>query len=416
MRLNRSPWTAALVVSASAILATSAPVLVAGGAAAAVVVPDAPQGPECMDTALDSAGPHTVKGDNVANAILHVAQAQALARKDGAEPGRGVRIVVVDSGIGGYDGTPADLPSGHGTAVAGILKGADQTEPTAVEVGIAPAVTLEDAPFYQVPVKQQEGDVVPTSSGLAGRLATIPGPGKGDHLIVLVPTQVARSSELVAQVDRLTQAGALVIAASGDRPRSDEEFPSGYAGESRKGEDTADLVWPAAHPAVIGVGVSTPGSRGAVLRSSAIDLAAPGVGAVSRARNGAWCVLSSPSTAWAAAEVAGVAALAWSLHPDEDATVLRTRLEQTASGNGGQSSPLIGFGVVQPVEAIQRDVAEMGTAQQERVRPARAPRPRADVLAGARHDAVWWGLGGASALVILLVLRPLFARRRPDQR
>jgi membrane-anchored mycosin MYCP len=204
----------------------------------------------------------------------------------------------------------------------------------------------------------------------------------------------------------------LLVAASGDRPADEGGFPDGYEGNPKKGEDVADLVWPAALPGVVAVGVSAPDSGGTVLRSSAIDLSAPGVDAVSRARNGGWCVVGPPSTAWAAAEVAGVAALVWSMHPDEDATQLRTRLEQTASGNGGPSSPLTGYGVVQPVEAIQRDVAEMGAEKKDQVEPARPPRARADVLAGARHDAVWWGLGGGAALVVLLILRPLLSRRR----
>ena len=376
-----------------------------------------PEGPGCLEVTATSTDERTVKGENLANEALHVEQAQALARKAGTSPGQGVSVVVVDSGIAGFAATaPVDLPTGHGFAVAGIIAGPDQREPGHVEVGIAPSARLVDAPFYETLERSEDGRRVPTAAGLAavlGALADRRAPG-GDltgRVVVVVPAQVPHSPELEAQVDRLVDSGALVIAASGDRP-DEGGFPDGYEGEARKGEDAADLVWPAAHPGAIAVGVSDPAGRGAVLRNSDIDLAAPGTGAVSKALNGGWCVVDGASTAWAAAQVAGIAALVWSTHPDEDAEQLRTRLEQTASGNGGPSSPITGYGVVQPVEAVQRDIAEMGAERTERVRPARPPRAQADVLAGARHDAVWWGLGGGAALVVLLVLRPLLARRR----
>ncbi|GAA1511423.1 S8 family serine peptidase [Nocardioides humi] len=400
---------------AAAVLLGTTGIPVAAPVAAAVREPA--EGPGCLQVTATATDQRTVKGDNTANEILHVAQAQRLARKTGTAPGKGVTVVVVDSGTGGYDGTaPVDLPSGHGFAVAGIVAGPDQREPTRVPVGIAPRATVVDGRFYDTPERTQDGQVVPMAANLAtklGELATARAGGAlGGRVVVVVPAQVPHSPELEEQVDRLVASGVLLVAAAGDRPRSDGAFPDGFQGEAKKGEDTADLVWPAAHPKAIAVGVSTPGTRGDVLRSSAIDLSAPGAGAVSKALNGGWCVVDGASTAWAAAQVAGVAALVWSVHRDEDADQLRTRLEQTASGNGGPSSPITGYGVVQPVEAIQRQVAEMGAERKDQVEPARPPRAQADVLAGARHDAIWWGLGGGAALVVLLLLRPLLARRR----
>ncbi|TNM36201.1 hypothetical protein FHP29_18640 [Nocardioides albidus] len=416
MRLSRAPRavvTAVLLTAGAAATAVAAPV--AGPVAALTAQVNAqPTGPDCLGTVHDSTDERTVKGDNAANEAMHVEQAQALAREGRTKPGQGVTVVVVDSGIAGYAGTAAvELPSGHGVAVAGIIAGPDQPEP-AVQVGIAPSATLVDRRFYDSPQRQQETDVVPMAANLAQALGGIAaereGGALGGRVVVVVPAQVPAAPELEAQVDRLVRSGVLLIAASGDRP-AEGGFPDGYDGEAKKGEDAARLVWPAAHPKVIAVGVSTPGSRSTVLRSSAIDLAAPGTGAVSKARNGGWCVVGEPSTAWAAAQVAGVAALVWSMHPDEDADQLRTRLEQTASGNGEPSSPITGYGVVQPVEAIRRDVAEMGTERKEQIVPARPPRAQDDVLAGARHDAIWWGLGGGAALVVLLMLRPLLSRR-----
>jgi membrane-anchored mycosin MYCP len=405
----------AAVVVAGTLVGLSVPAVASGpvGPVGSVGSGTAPTGGQCLQVDATTTDQLKVKGDNTANLALHVAEAQALATKAGVQPGSGVTVVVVDTPLGADYPAPAQLPSGHGYAVAGIVKGPDQEDPR-VSVGIAPGANLRTADFYDVTEKTQDGQRIPMAGGLVTALSGLADQraGLGGRVVVVVPAQVPYSAELEAAVGRLVDSGVLLVAASGDRPADEGAFPDGYEGDPKKGEDVADLVWPAAHPGVVAVGVSTPGSAGTVLRSSAIDLSAPGVDAVSRARNGGWCVVGPPSTAWAAAEVAGVAALVWSMHPDEDATQLRTRLEQTASGNGGPSSPITGYGVVQPVEAIQRDVAELSTEKQRQAEPARPPRARADVLAGARHDAVWWGLGGGAALVVLLILRPLLSRRR----
>lgn len=414
----RGPGLAGAVVALVAAPLFPASVSASVSAAASVVGAPAPVGEQCLNVGATTEE-RSVKGDNAASLSLHVAQAQALVRKSGAQPGAGVTVVVVDSGIEGYRDEaprPVELPSGHGIAVAGVIAGPDQTKPTRAEVGIAPGADVRDARFYDVAVRSQDGQLLPSSAALAAKLGEVAAAREagslGRNVVVVVPTQVPRSADLEAQVGRLVRAGVLVVAASGDRPADDGTFPDGYEGQPKKGEDVAGVVWPAAHPGVLAAGVSTPNSSGTVLRSSDIDLAAPGDGAVSKGRNGGWCVLTPASTAWAAAQVAGVAALVWSAHPDETAVQLRNRLEQTASGNGGPSSPITGYGVVQPVEAIQRDIAEMGARRQQQVEPARPPRAQADVLAGARHDAVWWGLGGGAALVVLLLLRPLLSRRR----
>ncbi len=83
---------------------------------------------------------------------------------------------------------------------------------------------------------------------------------------------------------------------------------------------------------------------------------------------------------------------------------------------------LTGHGVAQPVEALQRpltfddrEVPETSETNNT-VLKAQAPRPEADVLADTRHDAVWWGLAGGGALVVAMLLRPVLARRRTDER
>ncbi|MFJ9317833.1 S8 family serine peptidase [Pimelobacter simplex] len=402
--------TAAGVALAALALALPLPVAAAAPAAPAV----APTGPDCPSVTADFVDQRTVGGTNEANERLQVPRAQELARELSGKPaGTGVTVVVVDTPFDDPDRAPG-AASGHGLVAAGIIGGRDQTDPVRVDVGIAPDARVVSAPFYTTPESERtDGGVVPMASGLAARLGTVAADVRsgtyGSRVIVLVPTQVPRSAALEKQVARLIGAGALVVAASGDRP-AEGEFPEQLF-EDKPGEDAADVVWPAAAPGVLAVGVSTPGT-GTILRSSRIDLAAPGADAVSRGRNGGWCTLPAPSTHWAAAQVAAVAALVWSAYPREDATALATRLEQTASGSGGPASAVTGYGIVQPVEALQRRVDAASPPPADPMTPAPPPREQADLLAGTRKDAVWWGLGGGAALVVLIVLRPLLSRRR----
>jgi membrane-anchored mycosin MYCP len=376
----------------------------------------AAEGPSCDQTGSD--GDRTVTGENDASNILQVPAASTLAAAAGRRPGAGVSVVVVDSPFAGLDASRFEpLETEHGVVVAGIVGGRDQLQPVRVSTGIAPGARLVERPFYSAARGSGEDKVVPTSDGLAAILTDVAAQVRrgdlGRRVVVLVPMEVPSSPGLVAALDRLDASGALVVAAAGDRTEG-TGFLDEFVGGPRPGEDAARDVWPAADPAVVAVGVSTPDATGAVLRNSGVDLSAPGTGSVSMGLSGGWCVVASTSTHWAAAQVAGVAALVWSVHQGDDADRLRARLEGTASGDGAQASPLTGFGMVQAVEALQRPVEGMdqAAADGEDVPRGKVPAARADAYAEARHDAVWWGLAGGGAVAVLLVLRPVLARRR----
>lgn len=394
-------------LAALAVAALAAPLLPAAAAPTAAAA--AAEGADCSATGEDS--DRKVTGVNEANEALQVPAASAIAARKGRPPGKGVRVVVVDTEIpGGVAlGRRSDLKSAHGLTAAGIVGGESQNDP-AVDVGIAPAATIGVEQFYDVPRGQEgDGDRTPSSGGLAQALDRI---GVDKHTIVLVPAVVAESKELRTALARLHREGALVIAPAGDVPEKGPGFLEEYA-EVKPGQDAAAEVWPAADPDVLAVGISSPEWQAAALRNSAVDVAAPGAGSVSIGVQGGWCVVPEGSTEWAAAQVAGVAALVWSVHFDDTADELRARLQATASGNG-EASPLKGHGVVQPVEALQRPVESMeGQDRRSEVVPrGKVPAERADLLAGTRREAVWWGLAGGGALVVLLVLRPVLARRR----
>lgn len=376
----------------------------------------AAEGPSCDETATD--GDRTVSGDNAASTQLQVPEATTVAALEGREPGAGVTVVVVDAPFANLD--PAgfeELETGHGVVAAGIIGARDQQEPEPVAGGIAPSARLVGRPFYLAPRGAEKGEVVPTSNGLATVLDAVAGEVRrgvhGKRVVVLVPMEVASSPALTAAVRRLHAGGALLVAAAGDRPQG-EGFLEDYVGEPEPGEDAAAEVWPAGDPRVVTAGVSVPDPYETVLRNSGVDLAAPGTGSVSIGLDGGWCVVTSVSTHWAAAQVAGVAALVWSVFDGDTAGELRARLEGSASGNGGQASPLTGSGVVQARAALQRPVEGMAqnARDDESVPRGQVPRERADLLAGPRHDAVRWGLAGGGAVVVLLVLRPVLSRRR----
>lgn len=411
----------------------------AAGPVCVTALPAAPahaaEGPECTQTGVDAERrPVTdTDGTDDAAAALGVPAADAIVERSGVRrPGAGVTVVVVDTPSPSLEAgaTGADV-SPHGLVLSSIVAGPAQPKPK-VAGGIAPGARVVQRPFYDVPRGEGgQGRIEPSAANLALQLDAVAAQKKrgrlGKRTIVLTAVEVPRTAALVRAVERVVDAGALVVAAGGDRPPAqgdtagtggagtdDGDLLSRFAGESaRPGEDAGPVVWPAADRGVLTAGVTSVDSA-VGLRSSAIDLGAPGAGSVARALNGGWCVVQAPSSHWAAAQVAGVAALVWSARPDDDAAALRRRLEATAAGSAGSSSRSFGFGEVQAVAALTRADDELSPPRQQRevVPRAIAPRPRVDRLAGVRDDAVWWGLGGGAALVVLLVLRPVLARRR----
>lgn len=372
----------------------------------------AASGGDCESIRADDTENRKVTGSNDANDALGVPAATELLSKAGRKPGQGVTVVVVDAD------PAADTDYPHGLIVRSIIDGADQADPP-VDVGIAPAATVSDLPFYNAPRgTDDDGKVPPTADNLAHQLDAVANQAQPRRpTIAVVPVEVSRTPALEKALARVIAAGVLVIAASGDRP-GEGDFLEEFQGAVKPGEDAVNAVWPAADSEVVSVGVTDPGDLSSTLRNSGVDLAAPGTGAVAKGFNGGWCVVNRTSTHWAAAQVAGVAALVWSAYPKESAKQLRRRLEGTAGGNGGEASPLIGYGEVQPIEALQRAAEALGPRDEraEKVARGKVPPERADVLADTREKAVWWGIAGGGALVVLLILRPVLNGRRARAR
>lgn len=378
--------------------------------------------------------------------LMRVAEAQRIVGEErGGDPGRGVVVAVLDSGVarsdryvavpvpgGGFSKT-GELLEMQGTAVAGLIAATGEEDQP---IGIAPGATILDVRIYDRldaddPATEAEPDAAALLDGLR-YVADLP---RDTVHVVNVSVAVRRSASLDKEyaevLEDLADKDVVVVAATGDRPdEGDLLYPElGYDGEPPPhGEDAREVVWPANGPHVVGVNASAtvlvedevvPGDAAdTVLRSSATDVAAPTADAVSVGMDGeSTCVLPDVSTAWAAAEVSGVVALLRSYYPDDTAPQIVERLLRTATGSPRATTTLTGHGVVQPVEALERSLpgkgADSGSQVADRTTErASAPQPEPDVLAGTKRNAVWWGLLAGGALVVAVLLRPVLARRR----
>lgn len=369
---------------------------------------------------------------------LRVPEAQELLADRGVVPGQGVRVAVVDSGVfasAGLNivervtfGTAPQLTEAHGTEVAGLIAGAPRS--SGKPIGVAPGAGIVDVQVYDSRAPTA-GETPLTTAGLVKGLAWVA--GNADRLgigVVNVSLAVPPSADLAKVVNRLWKQDVIVVAASGNRPTSDADpfyTDFGYPGLSQRppGEDAVNVVFPAGYQAqVVAVSASIydpavdDDPAETVLQNSAIDVAAPTVGAVTIGMNGSTCLLYDTATSWSTAEVSGVLALLRSAYPDDNAAQVVARLKSTANGTTEVPTVLTGAGVVQPLEALTRPLnpdarghVEAAVVEDDGSVRAIPPEPDADPLASIRSDAVWWGLLGGGALLLAVLLRPVLARR-----
>ncbi|MCB0906833.1 MAG: S8 family serine peptidase [Nocardioidaceae bacterium] len=363
--------------------------------------------------------------------LLGVERAQALLDRT-APAGPRVRVAVVDSGVIDTPRIPvvrrvgftrlAEVQHFHGTAVAGLIAGQPLADGAAV--GVAPDAEIVDVRVFDddAPTDTDSADVQPARVALGLRWVA----RHADRLdigVVNVSLMVADDPRLAAAVRALRRADVVVVASTGNRPTEPGQPLYPDFATLAPGEDAAARVFPAGYPGVVGVnatsGAADADDLGSVLQSSATDVAAPTPGGVTVALNGGTCVLPDVATSWSAAEVSGVVAMLRARFPDENARQIAARLTATASAAPGSASPLVGAGVVQPVEALTRPLhpTRAGTVAESLPAPDLLPEASQPVVAsddGAalRHAALWWGLVAGGLVVLALLVRPLLARRR----
>lgn len=270
--------------------------------------------------------------------------------------GSGVTVAVIDTGV---DNTNPQL-AGPGKVVDGgakMLK--DGKEDTATAFNDQVGHGTKVAGIIAAAPSDRTGFVglAPGASILAIRQNDAQGSGDVPHLIQAIDQAVKAGvgvinisqdvrgtdengkvfggkDELEAALLRAEKAGVVVVASSGNDGLDGDTFPAAF--------DT-----------VLAVGASDRNNERASFSQFGdfLDVVAPGVDMLSTARAGGQCV--DNGTSFSAPYVAGVAALLKQKYKNWTAQQIRTRLEQTAERSGKGRDNQIGWGVVDPVKAVQ---------------------------------------------------------------
>lgn len=244
------------------------------------------------------------------------------------------------------EGTGVTDKVGHGTKVAGIIAARPLPGRTGF-VGIAPDATI-------VTIRQNDAE------------------GNGDvkSLIEAVNTMITRGvkvinisqdvratgeggdfdlkDDLKAVLKKADDQGIVVVASSGN---------DGHEGDT----------YPAAFDTVLAVGASDRNNERAPFSQYGdfVDVVAPGVDMLSTVPGGGQCV--DNGTSFSTPYVAGLAAVLVGMHKDWKPAQVRARIEETAQRTDRGRNKFIGWGVVDPVKAVQggdeQDVKPRETAK-----------------------------------------------------
>ncbi len=298
-----------------------------------------------------------------------VTQIEAPQAWDQGALGNGVEVAVVDTGadVGHpdlvnnldlknaanyYDPAKSTLPLddfGHGTHVAGIIAAQIGSFGT---VGVAPQARV-------IPIRVMGVEGGTTANVVAGLDHVLETPAR---IVNLSLGSTEPSAIEQDEIDKLLQAGILVVAAAGNEAL-----------------DGNPLEYPASYPGVVSVAATrlVDASNGSDIQTEHADfsnfnpfvsVAAPGVdilstvprqlangAAASTPDEGAYAYASG--TSMAAPMVSGVAALILSVHPTWSAAQIQAELIKTAgeppTANTGFNS-FFGYGVVNALAAVTR--------------------------------------------------------------
>ncbi|WP_243704803.1 type VII secretion-associated serine protease mycosin [Micromonospora sp. KC723] len=370
---------------------------------ATLVVPPAPAGAEPACPAPTGAAAPTETPWALRR--LDPASAWRISR------GEGVTVAVIDSGVSpthpllkgqvregrDFNGLPqtrgrCDL-AGHGTIVAGIIAGRDDTGTP--YSGIAPAARI--LPVRVLPDTRRTSD-----PGLPRQIAAaIRWAADRDVQVINLSLVTIDDPDLADAVRYALDQGVVVVAAAGNRAQDQRDLPA----------------YPAAYPGVLAVaGVDREGGHvGSSVSGNYVDIAAPGLDIVGPAPGGRG-YLAEPEggTSFAAAYVSGAVALLRSARPDLTPEQVNHRISRTADNPPEGHNPQLGYGVVNPYRAL---TSLLGSRTDPPAGAMPPPDPADDPLGRQRTVAFW--AAGMSVLLAgaLLLARPVLALgRRRDWR
>ncbi|WP_327154521.1 type VII secretion-associated serine protease mycosin [Streptomyces tubercidicus] len=281
--------------------------------------------------------------------------------------GKGVRVAVIDTGIDagnsqikpniegpgkefvGGDGKPTVDQVGHGTKVAGII--AARPKSTSGFYGLAPEAKV-------IPLQQTSAEKAGTADSLA---AAIEYAVQQNVNIINISqgtdASAGRLTRLKAAILKAAQKNILIVASAGN---------DGASGQKKN-------MYPAAFQQfdnVLSVAASDRNNERAPFSQPGdwVDIAAPGVNMVSTVPHGGNCV--DQGTSFAAPYAAGAAALLIAKHLNETPKWTPKQviwhLEQTAERVRPKADQNIGWGVVDPVAALNDDTVPTSSPQPDK--------------------------------------------------
>ncbi|WNZ08297.1 type VII secretion-associated serine protease mycosin [Streptomyces sp. 11x1] len=339
----------------------------------------------------------------------------------GTDKGKGIRIAVIDTGVddrnpqlktavdkaagrdfltAGKGADPTNDREGHGTKVAGII--AARPHDDTGFVGLAPNATI-------IPIRQNDAENSGDSDSMAEAITYAVSQGADVINISQDTTKPLSGTSRLAQAVRAAIAQNVVVVASAGNDGLDGTYKNTY---------------PAAFPGVLAVASSDRNNERASFSQAGefVGVAAPGVDIVSTVPGGGQC--TDNGTSFSAPFVAGVAALLKEKHEDWSAAQIVTQIEQTAERSVNGHDNFVGWGVVDPVRAVQdsdlEDPPSSPTPDPGVSKPA-APDTARFSLAETPHERderyATYALGLTAAVVTVItgtavVLRDLRRRRR----
>ncbi|MGW1378646.1 type VII secretion-associated serine protease mycosin [Streptomyces sp. NPDC002446] len=265
--------------------------------------------------------------------------------------GKGIRVGVIDTGIdagnkqlqgaigsGGITlvkGKPTDDKVGHGTKVAGII--AAREIPGSGFYGLAPEAKV-------IPYQQTSEEKAGTADSLAKAIRK----AVDEHVDIINISQGTGANRallptLEQAVSYAEKNKVLIVASAGNGGADGGEksmYPAAYSDD---------------YSNVLAVAASDRNNERAPFSQSGefVQIAAPGVDMVSTVPDGGNCV--DQGTSFAAPYVTGAAVLLKAKHKDWTPQQLIWHLEQTAERVHRDRNDFIGWGVVDPVAALNDD-------------------------------------------------------------
>lgn len=373
--------------------------------------------------AANPAAADTIRTSEWPVAYLHLPQAQQLST------GSGVTVAVLDTGVvqgradlTGQVTTGPDYVGGiekmgqagwgeHGTCMASIIAGHGRDGGADGMLGVAPASHIlsvrvirdDDAPDFG----SATSDATPISDGIKYAV------NHGAQVISmsLGGEEADAGDDSSAEADAIRYALAhnvVVVAAAGNGAT-----------------DGNDISYPGGERGVITVAAVDSNSKHAYFSTTGWDVAvaAPGVNLPCDAYDADDAYMEGSGTSQATAYVSGVVALIKAKNPGLNPAQIRSLLETTASDKpGGGRDDQIGFGIVNPVAALQaaKNLGGLPTLPSAGPGPASGyfgygPAQKATVASSALSARVRAAVGGAALVVIALLVSLAILRRRPEQ-